>query len=220
MSSRLSILPLCLLILFVTTSVQATPVVNNIFDDADAVTQYSGTDIFRGIYFSQGPVADRIPALKAFDLNRFVKDDSQRKAAEDFQNQAMDKVEREHGDFLVQLENAVASKNNYKIRDAISQGNEILLNITSELTGQERDAQKEAALKAEIAKTVDLEKASSEEIGAAMESLAAEAIVIDFWVLLPVCIVVICMYVVWIANIELSADSLFQEEIVSGLSKL
>lgn len=212
LSNSFAIIPLCLLILFVTTTAQAHPPLN----EAD----YSQEELFRGIYFAQGPVADRIAMLKAFDVNRFVKDAAKKKEIANFQDQVVAKMTKEHGAFLKELKTSIASRNNFKIKNTLLKGNEILLNVSSELSGSERDLKKEAAFKTELSNRVDLEKASAAEIGAALEEMAVEAVVIDIWILLPVCLIAFCWVVVYIGNMEMQPEGLFQEQLVSAIAKL
>ena len=212
LSHSFFIIPLCLLVLFVTTSAKAHP--------AMSTADYSGEELFRGIYFAQGPVADQISMLKAFDINRFVKDAAKKREITTFQNNVVAKIAKDHPSFLTELQASVNSRNNFKIKNTLLKGNEILLSVSSALSGTERDLKKEAAFKEELGKKVDLNKASAAEIGSALEEMAAEAIVVDIWILLPVCIVLMCWVVVYIGNVEMQPDGLFQEQLVSAISKL
>ncbi len=212
-SNPLAIIPLCLMILFVTTSANALPTAT--------ATDYSAEDLFRGIYFAQGPVANQIPAIKSFNVNRFIKDADRISEVRDFQDRVMAKVQRNHPDFLEELKASVNSRNNYTIKATLIRGNEIVTSISSGLAGNERDIAKEEEFKTELSKRVDLNRASGEEISAAVESMAADVLIItDIWVLTPVCMFAFCWVVLYIGNMEMHPEGLFQEELVNDISKL
>ena len=212
LANPLAIIPLCLLILLVTTSAKAHPAMES--------TQYNGEELFRGIFFAQGPVADRVATLKAFDINRFIKDKAKLQEATDLQNQVMAYIKRNNSDYLQELQGNVASKDHYQIKASLVKGKDLFIKATEAVTGQKRDQAKEAAFNEELNKRVDLQNASGEEIGAALESMSSNIIIIDIWILLPVCLIALCWVVVTFASLEMHPNGLFQERLVSEIAKL
>ena len=88
------------------------------------------------------------------------------------------------------------------------------------LSGNERDFEKEKALQSELAQKVDLNKASAEEISDAAEEIILRSKSADIMIVTPICVIVIYFIVVFINNIELHPEGLFQEQLVYEISKL
>lgn len=192
---RLSILPLCFL--FAMASLAAFPSHNDNGGDKG----FSGEQLLRGIFFAQGPVAKHIPVLQAFEINSYIKDANVRADITTFQNGIVNKISTEHLGFLKKLETAVGSKNNFKIQQILKEGDQLITNVSMEITAKGQ-------------KTTPVTEKQ-------VESTAAKALSNDTWVLLPVCVFFSCIHDrIVIEKLKMPDGELFREKLITDISKL
>jgi SdpC family antimicrobial peptide len=214
-SSLYLMLPLCALIFFCTTTASA-------ISTSPKAIDYSAEQLFRGIYFAQGPVADAVPEAKAFDIHRFVKDEEKLQEVLAFQNQLFQEIQRSHPEFLSSFRSTIISGNHYQIKTKLQEGNNYLIEAGETITGVERDPNKEAELRDFLESKIDMESASAEEIAQTIEANEeAEQIVIYYPVIFwPVCLIAFCWVVVYVSMMEMYPDGLFMDQLVDSVANL
>lgn len=175
---------------------------------------YTGEQLLRGIFFAQGPVADRIAILQKIDLNRFIKDADTRQQILDFQDQIVAKINADHPTYLQDLQEVIASGNSYRIQRILEEGNTMVSNIAVDLRETEKLRQQLIATQVDRSQT-----ATAEE-----KELTSKAIAQHLWDLLPVCLLRHCIppdkVVVLVQNLDVSDVELFQEKLISEVANL
>jgi SdpC family antimicrobial peptide len=211
----------CLVVMSMTTPATSIfPIAPPLEEDMD-----SGETLFRAIYFAEGPLADRIPEAKAFDIRLFVKDQDQLNGIFAFHNDIIADINQTHPNFFDQFAAAIASRNHYQIKTKIIEGNEIMVVSASKLTGTEVTQEQEDQFKADLEARVDVNSASADEISEALRAAADQGpIIIDQHtstsVLLPVCLFGMCHVYLYIGLLDMYPEGLFTEELVNSVANL
>lgn len=124
------ILPLVALITFLGYESKANPVKLN----------YSADEIFKGLFFAEGPVAAQIPELEGVNISNFIKDDAKLQNALDYQQRIFEEVKRSNQDAIDGLSNAINSGNLLKIEQAIGHASQAMLEAVNTLSNSEQRA--------------------------------------------------------------------------------
>jgi SdpC family antimicrobial peptide len=121
------VLPLIALITFMGYETKANPM---------SVT-YSSEELFKGIFFAEGPVATHIPELEGLHISNFITDGAQLRNAVQFQHSIYEEVRRANNAVIDGLTSAVNSKNLVQIERAIEQATDAMLTAVNTLTSED-----------------------------------------------------------------------------------
>ncbi|MED1904146.1 sporulation delaying protein family toxin [Bacillus thuringiensis] len=94
-----------------------------------SVKVFSGEELFKGLFFGQGKVAEKLPDFYSKELRKATNTPEMEKQANDL----VGKVKEKDAAYLVELEAAVYSNNPQKIEKALNKGGEILTDITKDM---------------------------------------------------------------------------------------
>lgn len=101
--------------------------------------QFSGEELFAGIYFSNGPVLDAVPVLKQYGYSNYVSDENVLEAASRFQSDITNAVKMAHPNLFNNLKTEIASGDHGRISQCLESNsakiNQVMLNFMYQSTG-------------------------------------------------------------------------------------
>jgi SdpC family antimicrobial peptide len=115
---------------------------------------YSGVDIFKGIYFAEGPVAQMMPELRDYNIRNYTSDAEEIQESLDYQAEVISRIKSDDASYFQNFKAAMTSGNHYQIQTTLNDGYQLLDEVTI-ASGYERDLEKEAQLVEELASAVD-----------------------------------------------------------------
>lgn len=211
----LFMIPMCALILYFTVDVKAHA--------TNAVGNYSGEELFKGVFFAEGRVAAAIPELQGLNVRDYVSDAAKLNTVLNTQNQIFNAMRST--DYFSTLQAAIGSHNQLQIQRALNTGATLVKAKTSEL-GFGISAEQEQAILKSI-KSEDYSRASLADIKAAVRTQVEvmDGTELGIYACIAILLVlVLLLLVAFVLVIPLVADtnndSLYQESLVNSLSKL
>lgn len=212
----LFMIPMCALILYFTVDVK--------LQAANTVNNYTGEELFKGIFFAEGRVAAAIPELQGCNVRDFVTDAKKVEAIVSRQN-AIFNAMGTTGYFRT-LQSAVATHNQLQIQQTLAFGAQLVKAKTEEL-GFGISPELEQAILKDI-NPGDYSHATVEQLKAAAQH-QAEVITADNYMGIYACIAIVIVLVLAIALAFVlvipfaanpDSDSLYQERLVGSVAKL
>lgn len=219
------ILPLVALITFLGYESKANPVKLN----------YSSEEIFKGLFFAEGAVADQIPELEGVHISNYLKDAQQLQHALDFQQSIYEEVERTNPAAIEGLRSAIETGNLVKIEKAMGEAGNAMLEAVNTLTTDEDKsaiADELAAMETSITKEVgtsaskaDVDRAVSNYLTGIFSSNANDDI--QALLLYLVAVFAIAVYAAaWFwtqgprSMVSVDTNDMYKEKIVLSVSRL
>ncbi|MEL6719716.1 MAG: hypothetical protein AAFO82_14300 [Bacteroidota bacterium] len=92
---------------------------------AQGAYPHTGAEVFEGVYFKDGPVAQKIDILRNNSFRNHIKDRNQLKAADHFQDQVMKRVASENPQFFNKFGAQIATRNHIKVMTALEDAGEV-----------------------------------------------------------------------------------------------
>ncbi len=112
---------------------------------------FTGKQLFEGIYFSDGPVANEIQVLRDNSFKKMVKDRNVLAAARRFQQELIDRITINHPTFYDEFGKQIATRDHKKILSALERANEIfydeMVGLMYDKTGNTQTSNQEQELK-------------------------------------------------------------------------
>lgn len=89
---------------------------------AESKPIYSGEDLYRGLFFSEGDVSKKLANVNPnyIDLSEFYKNESERKASDDFKNKLVASINTKFPDFFAEFKTKIESGNPLHIQQALN----------------------------------------------------------------------------------------------------
>lgn len=95
---------------------------------------YTGEELFRGIYFSEGEVGQRLPEIRDYNVSNFISDPEQLQRARSFQNAIVAEIKKSNPGFLDQFQADMTSGNLSLIEASLQNGSEVMLTAVKRIT--------------------------------------------------------------------------------------
>lgn len=120
-----AIVPMCLLIFMATFSAQAKPI---------NIPSFTGKELFKGIFFAQGQVAQLIPEIQEkVDMDAWL-NNSEKVEYKKFMNEVIVAIDKKHPSFFKNFQLKVQSGSHVRISQEMSRASKILSDMVYELT--------------------------------------------------------------------------------------
>lgn len=159
----IAIISICIVILISNLNfLRAAPVPCSSID-------FTGIEMFRGVFFSSGAYADLIPELYEFKLTNFTTNQQELTNATTIENNIINEIARQTPGYFDNFRTALLTRNPLTIHDAILAGRQRMLSSISAL-GIDRDFNEETRMVNELSRRIDISKASAADIAAAIKS--------------------------------------------------
>lgn len=136
---------------------------------AQAGGPYSGQDLFKAIYFADGPAAGLIPELQGFEIENYTTDAAQIQRTRDFQQQVINQIQATQPAFFTGFGEVMTSGNHYAIDQKLDEGDALLKAVLPQL-GYTPDADYQASLVNSLMTNVDFGRGSVSEITQAIQA--------------------------------------------------
>lgn len=191
--------------------------------DLKAGVDFTGEEMFRGVFFSSGRYADLIPELKEFKLTNFTSDKALLAKSAATENEVVNKISTASPEYFNNFKQALLSRNHVTIQNALIGGKGLVVSAFEGI-GITRDKPAEDRLAQELGKKIDLSKANAAEISAAVKSVAAEQdgpIVIEGYPIIWIWYVfmIIVAVVTFSSSVnEMKSQSLYFDELVNSIA--
>ncbi|MEL6943750.1 MAG: hypothetical protein AAFO82_13870 [Bacteroidota bacterium] len=101
--------------------------------EKEAVIEYSGEDLYRAVFLLSGPVAQQIPEIKKLDYHSYIENEALLSKIEIVYDRIVDEVNREAPSYMMELEQAVGTKNPLNIYQSIKKGKKITADVFERL---------------------------------------------------------------------------------------
>lgn len=89
---------------------------------------YSGQEVFEGVYFKDGPVAQKIAILRNNSFRNHITDRDQLKAADHFQAQVMKRIAQDNPAFFSEFGTQISTRNHVKVMGALESAGQTFYN--------------------------------------------------------------------------------------------
>lgn len=106
-----------------------------IFNSSTSSQNYSGEDLFKGIFFAKGAVAEKLPTIKNsrsyFQINELQ--EKTNNADDSKMDELMDEIEVRHPNFYGNLQSSIDTKNHLIIEEALKNAADVIYETATEL---------------------------------------------------------------------------------------
>lgn len=212
-----AIIPMCIAILVCNLNfVSAVP-------PGHSSNDFTGREMFRGVFFAGGAYADQIPELHELKLANFTTDETKLATANTIENNVMNEIERQSPRYFDNFRAALLSRNHVTIEDALFDGKKRVIS-TLEAVGIPRDKATEERLVADLSKRIDISKANAADLSAAVKSYVAEqggqSAYVNYPIIYVWYVMIIIVFFVYESEPgwEMKMQGLFFDELVNSIA--
>lgn len=100
----------------------------NTFDDRTETVNFNGKELFKGIFFATGTVAETVPSISNsfsyFELNKIS--DEQKSDYNSKMNKILVEIEKENPNYFKDFKSIIQTKNQLEIENALREGSRVL----------------------------------------------------------------------------------------------
>lgn len=113
----------------------STPKVNEDLTSAINTPTISDNDVFKGVMFLEGPLAERLNDFKEFNIRTFTSDKSKIQQAINFQNTVIAKLKEGNKNYLTEFRTKIGSGDYYLVKSTIKKASDDIFDISLVLSG-------------------------------------------------------------------------------------
>ncbi len=100
----------------------------NTFDNRNETVNFNGKELFKGIFFATGTLAEKVPSISNsysyFELNKIS--DEQKNDYHLKMNEILVEIEKENPNYFKNFKSIIQTKNQLKIKNALREGSRVL----------------------------------------------------------------------------------------------
>ncbi|MBF4472905.1 hypothetical protein [Flavobacterium sp. HJJ] len=120
---------------------------NSVIKKDDLKTSFSDEEVFKGVMFLEGPVADKMEDFKDLNFRTFVTEKSQIQGIVNFQNEIIAKLKSSDPNYLSTFRKNIGSGDYYVVKSTISKASSKISNTAFELANVSKGEISEVAKK-------------------------------------------------------------------------
>ena len=198
-------------------------------DDDLAINQSNGEELFKGIFFGNGPIASKLSNYADYENLKSQFTSEQKTAFMSLQNSLIAHIKNESPEFFVNFKNSINTGNQIIIRNELKNSKEFLKNAIEEITNLKYDAIEKTILEQKTNLIVDLNNINN--LKAQMElngfNQKADAELSPIWVVViaaaaAIVVVVVVFFDFWVTDPidSLSQKSIENENFINSIAEL
>lgn len=142
--------------------------------DNKSTESYSGRDLFKGIFFAKGPVAEALPAIRnsfSYDIIRNMTDEENHQA-EMKMNEILDRLENSRPGYFDEFKELINTRDHLLISEGLGQATQVLYEVSIDLFLSDQDKADLDRIVADI----NMEEHTNEDGSINFETLRADVL--------------------------------------------